>query len=450
VSNANGQNAFVRSGDAPVTAQAPAARWWESLNDPVLTGLVDKAIAANPDAQAAKARLRQARSALGLEKANSAPSVNAMAVYARAHLPPFNLGGSSDSSNNNGSTDLNLYNLAFDASWEIDLFGGQRRKTEAARATAQAAEASLADVQVSLSAEVVQAYVNLRDRQQRMALNAASITRQEQMLDLTRQRVERGTASGIEFSRLSTQLDGTRAQAVPLNAERDAYLDELATLIGEEPGALDAQLGAVAPLPLPPATVDIGDPAALLQRRPDIRAAERTLAADTAKIGAAEAARFPRLSFMGLIGIGGTSLSDLGHLDDFVALAAPQLSWNFLDFGRNRARIGQAEAVRDEAEAKYRATVLAALRDAEGSLSRFRYRRIEVATLTRAKVSADEAARLSTQRYTAGTSSLIDLLDAQRQQIAAEQNLSVAQAGLTSDFIAIQKSLGLGWSGKPE
>jgi len=455
VSHANGQNAFVRSGDAPVTVQAPAARWWESLNDPVLTGLVDKAISANPDAQAAKARLRQARSALGLEKANSAPSVNAMAVYAHAHLPGVNLGGSDEGSqgsggSDNGSTDLNLYNLAFDASWEIDLFGGQRRKTEAARATAEAAEASLADVQVSLSAEVVQAYVNLRDRQQRMALNAASITRQEQMLDLTRQRVERGTASGIEFSRLSTQLDGTRAQAVPLNAERDAYLDELATLIGEEPGTLDAQLGIAAPLPLPPAMVAIGDPAALLQRRPDIRAAERTLAADTAKIGAAEAARFPRLSFMGLIGIGGTSLSDLGHLDDFVALAAPQLSWNFLDFGRNRARIGQAEAVRDEAEAKYRATVLAALRDAEGSLSRFRYRRIEVATLARAKVSADEAARLSTQRYTAGTSSLIDLLDAQRQQIAAEQNLSVAQAGLTSDFIAIQKSLGLGWSGKPE
>lgn len=454
-SQAMDRKAFVRAGDAPVTAETPAPRWWESFNDPVLTDLVGKALSANPDAQAAQARLRQARSALRLEKANSAPSVNAMAVYAHAHLPGVNLGGSNGgdeggSGGNSGSTDLNLYNLAFDASWEVDIFGGQRRKTEAARATAQAAEASLADVQVSLSAEVVQAYVNLRDRQQRIALNAESIARQERMLDLTRQRVDRGTASGLEFSRLSSQLDGTRAQAVPLNAERDAYLDELAMLVGEEPGALDGSLATPAPMPLPPATVAVGDPAALLQRRPDIRAAERTLAADTAKIGAAEAARFPRLSFMGLIGIGGTSLSDLGHLDDFVALAAPQLSWNFLDFGRNRARIGQAEAVRDEAEAKYRGAVLTALRDAEGSLSRFRYQRVEVATLARAKASADEAERLSTQRYTAGTSTLIDLLDAQRQQIAAEQNLSIAQAGLTSDFIAIQKALGLGWPGRPE
>src|SRR5262249_44169477 len=157
-----------------------------------------------------------------------------------------------------------------------------------------------------------------------------------------------------------------------------------------------------------------GNPATMLQHRPDIRVAERTLASDTAKIGQAEAARFPKLSFMGIIGIGGTSLSDLGKLDDFTALVAPQLGLNFLDFGRNKAKVVQAEGVRDEAEAQYRATVLAALRDAEDSLSRFRYRRITVATLARAKTEADETLALSEQRYKAGTSTLIELLDARR------------------------------------
>jgi outer membrane protein TolC len=149
---------------------------------------------------------------------------------------------------------------------------------------------------------------------------------------------------------------------------------------------------------------------------------------------------------MGIIGIGGTSPSDLTKLDDFTALIAPQLSWSFLDFGRNAAKVKQAEGVRDEAQAKYRSAVLAALKDAEDSLSRFRYRRMTVATLARAGAAADEAAALSRQRYAAGTTTLIDLLDAQRQQIEAEQSLSIAKAGLTGDFVAIQKALGLGWS----
>ncbi|MGK2910112.1 MAG: efflux transporter outer membrane subunit [Sphingobium sp.] len=441
---------FVRAADAPVTAEAPAAHWWEGLNDPTLNALIAKALTANPNAQMAQARLRQARATLNLQRANSAPNANASALYAHAHLPGVNLGENSNGANNGGgdggSSDLNLYNLGFDASWEIDLFGGQRRATEAARATAEAAEANLADAQVSLSADVANAYINLRERQQRIALSDRSVAMQQQMLDLTRQRLDRGAASELDVAQLEGELNGTRAQTTPIKAERDAFLNALAVLTGEEPGALDESLLNGAPIPLPPQAIAIGNPAALLQRRPDIRAAERTLAADTAKIGQAEAARFPRLSFMGLIGIGGTKLSDLGKLDDFAAIAAPQLSWNILDFGRNRARIGQSEAVRDEAEARYRGAVLTALQDAEDSLSRFRYQRINVAALARTKSTADRAVTLMTQRYAAGTISLIALLNAQRQQISAEKNLLSAQSALTGDFVSIQKALGLGWS----
>ena len=438
------QNGHFVRGDASSTAAMPSNRWWEGLNDPILNSLVQRALEANPNLGAARARLQQSRAALNLEQANALPSVGASALAAHARLPPLNLGGLSSSSGS--STSANLYNLGFDATWEVDLFGAHKRSIQATGASAEAAQATLADVQVSLAAEVANAYINLRDRQQRLALGDESIRAQEQMLGLTSQRVERGTASSLDLIRMQNQLDGTRADLVPLQADKEAYLNQLATLAGQEPGALDAELALAAPVPLPPAEVAVGDPTSLLRRRPDIRAAERTLAADTAKIGQAEAAKYPSLKLLGIIGLGGTHPSDLTRLDDFAAIGAPMLSWNFLDFGRARSRVTQAERVRDEAEMKYRQTVLDALRDAEDSLSRFRYGRVTVATVARTKVSADRALELARQRYAAGTGTLIDVLDTTRQQITAQQNLLQAEAALTRSFVGIQKALGLGWS----
>ncbi len=437
---------FVRAGEL-ANAAAPLNRWWEALNDAQLNRLVQQALQANPSLGSARARLQQSRANLDLEQANAAPSVGASALAAHARLPPANLGALTGGSSSGGSSasSVNLYNLGVDASWEADLFGAHRRAIQAAGASAQAAEASLADVQVSLTAEVVNAYINLRDRQQRLALGEQSVQAQQDMLALTGQRVQRGTASSLDQIRVQNQLDATRAELLPLQAEREAYLNQLATLLGQEPGTLDAELNAGSPLPLPPQQVAVGDPVALLRRRPDVRAAERTLAADTAKIGQAEAARYPSLKLFGVIGLGGTHPSDLTRLDDFVALGAPMLSWNFLDFGRAKARVTQAEQVRDEAEIKYRQAVLEALRDAEDSLSRFRYGRITVATLARSKASADRALELARQRYQAGTGTLIEVLDTTRQQISAQQNLLQAEANLTRSFVGIQKALGLGW-----
>lgn len=449
--------AFARAGD-PAAGGQVLARWWPALGDATLDGLIDAALKANPNLGVARARLRQARAALGTERANGRPNGTATAMAAHLRLPPVGdalggaggAGGAEGGSQEGGSgfaipSSLNLYSVGFDATWEIDLFGGRRRAVEAAGAAAEAAEAQLADAQLSLTAEVASAYVNLRSVQQRLALSDAVIARQQRMLDLTARRVQAGTASQLDLTRLQGQLESTRAESEPLLSQLDAYRDELATLAGLAPGALDAQLAQAAPVPLPPASVAVGDPAALLQRRPDIRAAERTLAARNAQVGQADAARFPRLTLLGLIGIGGTHPSDLTHLDDFSAIAAPQLSWNFLDFGRNAARIEQAEGVRDEAEAQYRVAVLGALRDAEGALSRFKQRRTTVATIARAKATADRAAELMAARQKAGTASLIDLLDTERQQIAAEQNLAQAQAALTGEFVALHKALGLGW-----
>jgi NodT family efflux transporter outer membrane factor (OMF) lipoprotein len=429
---------FVRGGNA---ISPPAARWWTTLNDPTLNGLEERALAGNYNVAAAEARVREARSALRIERANELPQVAATGMYAHADLPPINLGGNTS----NNRTVLNFFNVGFDASWEIDLFGGQRRTIEAARATLGASEASLSDAQVQLGAEVAQAYVNLRDRQQRMVLIRQESALEQRTLALTEQRYTRGTASALDVERLRTQFENTSALAVPLQAEIESYLDALAVLTGSTPGSLDATLQAAGAVPLPPASVAVGDPAALLRRRPDIRSAERRLAAATARIGVAEATRFPRLSFMGILGIGGTSLSALTNLNNIAAIALPQLQWSVLDFGRGAARVRQSEAQRDEAEALYRQAVLAALQDAEDSLSRFGHRRETVASLVRVRDSATRAAALMEQRYRAGTATLIDALDAERQRIAAEQNLADAVAALTNDYVAIQKALGLGW-----
>jgi multidrug efflux system outer membrane protein len=463
--------AFARAGDLPGAAVQPS-RWWTALGDPLLDSLVDRALQANANLDVTRARLRQARAALRSAHANTLPNGTATAMVAHARLPDIGdklaaagsgaSGAAGDAAGNAAAgagsslaipSSLNLYSVGFDATWEIDLFGGLRRASEAAGASAEAAEAGLADAQLSLAAEVAQAYVGLRSLQAQIALSDQAIARQQRMLDLTARRVQGGTASQLDLVRLQTQLEQTRAQAEPLSVQLDASRDALATLVGQAPGALDAALAPRVPIdanldgavPLPPAEVAVGDPAALLKHRPDIRAAERTLAARTAQVGQAEAARFPRLTLFGFIGIGGTHPRDLTHLDDYSAIAAPQLSWNFLDFGRNRARVDQAEGVRLEAEAQYRATVLDALRDAEDALSRFRQRRTTVATVARAKAAAERAAMLTRARQQGGTANMIDVLDTERQLLAAAQNLAEAEAGLTTDFIALQKALGLGW-----
>ncbi|WP_448664224.1 efflux transporter outer membrane subunit [Sphingomonas sp. CJ20] len=440
---------FARGANA-TTAQAPVAgRWWTTLGDAPLDELETRALAANPGIAVAQARMRQARAAVRLERANALPGGAASARYVHAEIPGVDLGSLTGSreegSSNESPTSLDFYNLGFDASWEIDLFGGQRRTVEAARASLAAAEANVADTQVQLTAEVAQAYVNLRDRQLRLQLAKQASEMQRQMLELTRQRRAQGVASQLEVEQLEGQVRSTDAQLVPIGAEIEAYQNALAVLTGAAPGTLDAMLATPGAIPLPPAAVAVGDPAALLQRRPDIRAAERQLAASTARIGVAEASRFPRLSFMGILGLGGTSPSALTNLDNLAALAMPTLQWSFLDFGRGAARVRQAEGARDEAEATYRQAVLRALQDAEDSLSRFGHRRETLASLAQVKAAADRAAALMQQRYGAGTATRTQALDAERNRLAAEQNVIAATAGLTTDYVALQKALGLGW-----
>ncbi|MDQ0839982.1 efflux transporter outer membrane subunit [Sphingomonas faeni] len=448
-SDATARGSFVRATDETLTPKPALARWWEGLNDPTLTHLVDDALAHSPTIDEAVGRIREAQAQLRQQQTGQLPSVSVNATYLHAKVPGAGLGGAGDTAgqeSSGGDTSLNFYNVGLNASWELDLFGGLRRGVEQGRATTEARFADLADAQVSLSAQVAQVYVSLRDVQERVRLNAASTRLQQQQLALSHQRFVQGTASRLDLERLQGQLENTEAEAIPLGAQRDEYLNQLAVLTGRTPGVLDASLGAVVPVPLPPATVPIGDPAALIAHRPDIRSAERLLAARTAGIGVNKARELPGIQFLGLLGLGGSSPGDMFDLDNLTTLAAPMLSWSFLDFGRNRAATRVAEAQRDQAEAAYRRTVLEALQDAENALSRFGNTRAQLGQLARAEASAARAAALNRQRVAAGTSTVIDQLDTERQQLSASIAVAQAKAQLSQSYIAVNKALGLGWS----
>ena len=441
--------AFVRAPMQGVIATHAPAAWWLALGDPQLNMLIDAALASNPDVRIAQARLREARSQLRGQQANELPKASAAAAALRLRSPDTSIFGSSqDSGGSAGSAGrgpLDFYTIGFDASWEIDLFGGTRRAIEAASGEADAVQADLSDTQVSLAAEVASVYIDLRDQQERLALAQRTADYQQQMLTLTEQRRARGTAAEVDVERLTTQVDTTRATLVPLQVQITDSLDELSVLTGRAPGALDAELAARAPLPVLPESVAIGDPATLLQQRPDIRAAERRLASSNAQIGEQVADYFPKVSLLGNIGF---SAADPGHLlrkQSFSWLGVPYLQWNLIDFGRTAAGVDAAKASRDEAEARYEKTVLTALKDANSALSRYGNQREHVVRLEQVQASSERSATLVRQRYTAGVSTLIDLLDAQRTQFAAQQDVVAARAELLKDFVSLQKSLGLGW-----
>ena len=428
--------AFHRANLAVAAPSPPPARWWTALNDPELDKLVDAALAGSPDVHAAEARLRQSRALFTERQRDKLPSGSASAGFIYANIAGGVLPGSS-------GTELKLYNAGFDATWEIDLFGGKQRAAESAADQADAVQANLDDVRVSLAAEVARVYVQLRDQQQRRDIAEQSVKLEAQTVDLAAQRNGRGVESSLDLERLRAQLETTRELLIPLQSDIEGSLDRLAVLTGREPGVLDAELAATAAVPELPAQVPVGDPADLLRRRPDIRAAERKLAAQNAVIGQRTADLFPKVNLIGLLGWGS---ADLGRLfDGTTGLAAPVLQWNALDFGRTRARIDQARAGRDEAEAQYEGTVLNALGEVETALARLGHARQDVIARARVNASAVRAAELMRQRQSAGVASVVDVIDTERTRLSAEQDLLVAKAALIDDYVALQKSLGLGW-----
>ena len=419
------------------SATAPAtARWWLALHDPALDALVLQALEGSPTLHAAEARLRASRAAFNAQEAKSHPSGSASALGAGVWQAP----------GTDASTTAHLYSVGFDATWEIDLFGGTRRALESASAQAQAVQADLADAQVSLAAEVAQAYLALRAQQRHGVLLQDTATLDAQGLALMQQRFDRGVSTADELEQRKAQAEATQASLADVAGQVSTSLDRLALLTGQAPGALDAALGApLESLPALPQDVAVGDAASLLKRRPDIRAAERRLASSNAQIGQHVADYFPKVSLLGDIGFAGTHFGKLLNGNSLSLIAVPYLSWNVLDFGRTAAAVRQAEAGRDEAVANYEATVLGALQDANTSLAQYGQQRQVLQRLLAQQASSGRTLGLAQQRRQAGVSGQLDLLDARRSDIDARLKSLDGEAMLQRDFVALHKSLGLGW-----
>jgi len=417
--------------------QAPEALWWQEFGDAELDSLVHRALAANLDLRSAYDRVKAARAVFVERKLDYAPHVQLDAAYThfdeqQPGFGPSRINAQSDS-------------LGFDAAWEIDLFGHVRRSAEAARADLGAERANFQDVQVTVAAEVARNYFELRGAQKRLAVARENLSTEHQTFELTQLLDETGRGSELDVQRSRARLKATEATIPPLEAAEKQAGYRLAVLLSERPGALDEELQPAAVATYAKA-LPIGDPTELLRRRPDVRAAERQLAAATARVGVATADLFPRVNVTGFVGF---LSGDVGRLFGTTSgnnarawSITPTVSWAAFDLGSVRARLRASQAQSDAAAANYEKVVLTALEDTENSFVAYSTRQAQLHSLTEQAQASQRAAELADTQYREGVADFLVLLDAQRTQLDAEDSVAQAQTSVNVSVVAIYKALG--------
>ncbi|MGY6277717.1 efflux transporter outer membrane subunit [Methylomonas sp. MgM2] len=420
--------------------QAVEIKWWQTFGDQQLTALVEQSLAHNYDLKAAQANLREAR-ALYLEVGlDLLPTITSHANYTEQKRSIGSL-----NNRNFVPRQLNLYNVGFDAFWEVDLFGRVRRNIEASSDEVDAQEASLRDVSISLIAEVARNYFQLRGLQLQMQVAQENVQTQSETLELTRVRAEYGRGTQLDVSRAQSQLDGTRASIPTITVAIEQAIHRLSVLSGQMPKALAEQLSPSAPLPKDPGIIAIGHPDALLRRRPDIRIAERQLAAATARIGVATADLFPRVTFVGSISLEAMTLSGLAAPGAESYSVGPKISWPALDLGRVLARLKASDAHAEASLAYYEQTVLNALEETENALVSYGEQRKRRELLTRAAEASKEAHRLALLRYQEGVSDFLTVLDSEARLRQDQALLAQSETAAATALTAVYKALGGGW-----
>ncbi len=444
--------------------EADLSRWWTQFDDPVLQGLIDRALKDNLGLEAAASRIREARQQEILAGAAGQPTLGANASATHEHIsknafPPgfqslFGGGSSGGSSGGSGSapvfalpgSGVSIYQLGFDASWEIDVFGGVRRAVESAHAQTEAAVWSRRDAEVTLAAEVASDYFQLRAAQRRIVVYQAEIERQQGLLTLINDRRRTGVATGLDIDRQQSQIADAAARLPPIQAEARAQVHALGVLVGRPPETLDAELATAAPLPVPPPVVPVGLPSDLLDRRPDVRRAERQLAAANARIGVATAELYPKFNLTGSAGLVSTALKTLLSSASRQYSGAAAIDWPILDGGRSRADIRIAGEQRRQAELAYRGAMLAALRDVEDALSRYAADQDQGQSLRQSLQASDRALTIARQSYQVGLVDFSDVLGAQAAVLNTQDQLAQNDAALCRDLASLYKALGGGWS----
>jgi NodT family efflux transporter outer membrane factor (OMF) lipoprotein len=429
---------------------SPPQSWWASFGDTELDSLVQRAARSNLDLRVAEARLRQARAIRGGSAADFAPAVDASASAARAKqsqnqpffgalpLPP------------NFPFEYSVYQVGFDASWEIDLFGGKRRAFEAATADWQGAIEARNDAMVSLSAEVARNYVQLRGTQRRLDIARRNLDLQREELELTLVRLKGGMATDLDLSRTTALHADVVAAIPPLETSERAAMFALAVLVGRQPGDLIGELGASVAVPAAAPEVPIGLPSDLLRRRPDVRRAERQLAAETARIGVAKSNWFPKFSLIGDIGQESVSVSNWFEPGSRFWSIGPSVQWNALDFGRVRAQVRAQSAVQEAALATYEKTVLTSLQEAESAIVAYAQEQGRHRALADAATENRRSLALADGMYKNGRVNFLDVLDARRSLYTSEDQLALSDQAVSVDLIALYKALGGGWESLPQ
>lgn len=415
------------------------ATWWHAFNDPALTSLIERARTSNLDLRIAESRVREARALRGVVASESRPTVDAGAAYSRSRTSENSPGGFGQ------NRDSDLFQLGFDAGWELDVFGRVRRAVEAAEADIDAAEETRRDVLVTLLSEVARNYAELRSAQARISIAEESVRVERDLLALSTTRFEAGLTSELDVAQSRAQLMLRRAQIPPLQAEASRIIYRLSVLLGQPPAALVEELSPASPLPAPPATLSLGVPSDLLRRRPDVRQAERQLAAATARIGVAEGDLFPRFSITGALGLEAENFGDLGNGGSGYWSIRPAVRWPILAGGRIRSNIRVQNERQEQALTNYEASVLLALEDTESALVGLVRSQEQQRALEESVVSNRRAVELATQLYRSGLADFLRVLESQRSLYEAEDALAQSKLGVVGGVIAVYKALGGGW-----
>ena len=425
---------------------AELTRWWTAFEDPLLDSLIERAVKSNLDLRVAGARIREARAARAAVASGAWPSLDVSGSYSRSRTSENALNVPSQGSSGSGvRLERNLFTAGFDANWEIDVFGGVRRSVEAADATLQATEYNQRDVLITLLGDVARNYIDLRGAQRRLAVARDNLKTQQDSLDLTRVRFDAGLASDLDVARAEAQLNSTASQIPTLESVLKGAVYNLDLLLGLSPGSLWPELEREIAIPQLPVEVLVGLPSELLRRRPDIRFAERRLAAATAQVGSAIADLFPRFFLIGDLGLQSVSASDWFTGRSRFWSIGPTISWPVFDGGRIRANIEIRNAQQEQALSEYEKIVLTALGDVEKSLVNYAQEKVRYRSLNAAVTANRRAVAMAQELYIRGLDDYLNVLDTQRALYVTESEMAQSEAAMAANLVALYKALGGGW-----
>lgn len=418
--------------DRPTPATSALAQWWQKFNDRLLGTLVEDALQANTSIRSAQAALQQSRALRDVKGANMLPGASASGAVQRSRS------GNGDASNS--------FKAGLDASWEPDIFGGKRSALNASEADAQVSEATLADVQVSIAAEVALAYIQLRGQQAQLLIARNNLASQQETLQITDWRTQAGLLSSLELEQARTAQAQTSAQIPSLEAGIARTRHSLAVLTGRAPDALQALVASRLPVPQASDDLALSIPAQTLRQRPDVRAAEHRISAALARVSAADAARYPGFSIKGSLGLNALTLGALSNGASLATALLGGISMPLFDGGAATAQVRAQEAALAQARVGYQSVVLTALKDVEDALVALQGDRARLVYLQSAATAAGNAALLAQNRYTSGLIDFQTVLQTQRTLLTAQDSVANTTADISADHVRLYKALGGGWN----